>query len=176
MIWPGVVLMVCGLALRLGVHGHVEHTAGIVIAGVGGLLVVAGLLRFAFRTRRRLHGAGLRGGLRYAEREDFSGGIPADYRTSRGKIFAMVVVLVYLFSPFDLAVLEFLLPVGVIGDTSALAWLLLSTRKEVSRHRQAHRLRRAMAVGAPQAGPGGRRLSRARRQGVRPRPVSRVRR
>lgn len=152
MIWLGVVLTVFGLALRLGAPGHVEHMAGILIAVVGGLLFVAGVLRAAFRARRRLRG----GGLRFAAREDFSGGIPADYRTSRGKIFAMVVVLVYLFSPFDLAVLEFLLPVGVIGDTSALAWLMLSTGKEVSRHRQARLARRALREG-PQ-----RRLSRGR--------------
>lgn len=135
MIWPGVVLVVCGLALRLGVPGNVEHAAGALITVVGGLLILVGLLRAAFRGRR---------GLRYAEREDFSGGIPADYRTSRGKIFAMVLVLLYLCSPFDLAVLEFLLPVGVIGDTSALAWLLLSTGKEISRHRQARLARRAL--------------------------------
>lgn len=146
MTWLGVILLVCGLALRFALHAAAAHWAGIALAAVGGLLIVTGLVRTALRLRRRIRG----GGLRYAEREEHPDGIPADYRTGRGKIFAMVIVLIYLFSPIDLAVLELLLPVGVVGDTGAVAWLLVATGTEVSRHRQARQARRALAAGRVQ--------------------------
>jgi uncharacterized membrane protein YkvA (DUF1232 family) len=146
MVWPGLILVGLGLALRLGLHGRTEHTAGVLIALAGLVILLLGVARAARRVRR------LKRGLRYRDTEDFSGGIPPDYRTSRGKIFAVVVVLVYLFSPFDLATLEFLLPVGIVGDTSAIAWLLFTTGREVSRHQRA-RIARRRAVQAPRTAP-----------------------
>jgi hypothetical protein len=142
MSWFGVLLMAAGAVLLLLAHGDTAHSLGVATLIVGAALIVLAAVRAALRLiglRRRVTS-----GLRYQDREDFSGGIPADYRTSRGKIAAMVLVLVYLFSPIDLAVLELLLPVGIVGDTGALAWLALTTGKELTRHRQARKVRRSL--------------------------------
>jgi len=137
MPWLGVVLIAGGAALLVAGHGDTLHSLGIAVVVVGAALVVLGAVRGVLRL------FGLRNRLRYEDREDFSGGIPADYRTSRGKLAAVALVLLYLFSPLDLAVLELLLPVGVVGDTGAVAWLVFTTGKEVTRHRQARKLRKA---------------------------------
>jgi hypothetical protein len=140
----GVVLMAIGAVLLVVVRNGTAHSLGIAMMIVAAALLVMAAVRALF---------GLRKKLRYQDREDFREGIPPDYRTSRAKLLAMAAVLVYLFSPVDLAVLELLLPVGVIGDTGAIAWLMLTTGKEMGRHRQARHLRRsqrATRVAPPQ--------------------------
>ena len=133
----GVVLLAIGAVLLAVAENGFALSLGVSFLIVGAALLVIAAVRAALRL------FGLRRRLRYQDREDFSEGIPADYRTSRAKLFAMAVVLVYLFSPVDLAVLELLLPVGVVGDTGAIAWLLFTTGKEIGRHRQARHLRAA---------------------------------
>ena len=130
MVFSGLILMVIGLSVRFGVGGGTAHWSGLITAAAGLLLVVAGLLR-AWRRRNRA-------------RLGLTDDVGPDYRTNRGKIFTMVIVLLYLFSPIDLAVLEFLLPVGVVGDTAALSWLVVTTGGELTRHRRARRLRREL--------------------------------
>jgi len=136
----GVLLMAAGAALLLAVNGDTAHSLGVATLIVGAALIVLAAVRAALR----LVGVGRRA-MRYQDGEDFSDGIPPDYRTNRAKIAAMILVVLYLFSPIDLAVLELLLPVGVVGDTGAVAWLALTTGKEVTRHRQARRLRRSIS-------------------------------
>jgi uncharacterized membrane protein YkvA (DUF1232 family) len=67
------------------------------------------------------------------------------YRTSKGKIIAMIIAVVYIVSPIDFLP-DFLLPVGVIDDASAFGWLLFAIGQEMSR-------KRAVAPQAPQAPP-----------------------
>lgn len=146
MSWLGIVLVATGAVLLVTTHDHTAHSLAVAVFLVGAALLVMAAVRAALRL------FGLRKKLRYEDREDFSQGIPPDYRTSKAKLLAMVAVLIYLFSPVDLAVLELLLPVGVVGDTGAIAWLLLTTGKEVTRHRQAKRLRRADRAAVRRAG------------------------
>jgi hypothetical protein len=57
------------------------------------------------------------------------------YQTSKGKIFAMVVAVIYILSPIDI-VPDLFLPVGIIDDASAFTWLLVAIGQEMSRHRR----------------------------------------
>lgn len=57
------------------------------------------------------------------------------YRTSKGKMIAMIAAVVYILSPIDL-VPDFLLPVGIIDDATAFTWLVLAIAQEVSRKRR----------------------------------------
>jgi hypothetical protein len=151
MIWPGLILMVCGFGLRVWGNTGVEHTTGVVSMVVGAVAVAVGVLRMALRARRAVRRRLGVEGLRYTDPQDFTEGVPPDYRTSRAKIVAMVLVLVYLFSPVDLAVLELLLPVGVIGDTGAMAWLVMATGQELTRYHRARTTRRALRRSLPKA-------------------------
>ena len=47
------------------------------------------------------------------------------YRTSKGKIIAMIIAVVYIVSPIDF-IPDFLLPVGVVDDAGAFGWLLFA--------------------------------------------------
>jgi uncharacterized membrane protein YkvA (DUF1232 family) len=56
------------------------------------------------------------------------------YRTSKGKILAMIVAVVYIVSPIDI-VPDFLLPFGIVDDATAFGWLLFAIGQELNRRR-----------------------------------------
>ena len=64
------------------------------------------------------------------------------YKTKKRKIAAMVVAVVYILSPLDI-IPDVLLPLGVVDDATAFAWLTWAVGTEISRHRRARRARRA---------------------------------
>jgi uncharacterized membrane protein YkvA (DUF1232 family) len=127
MIWVAMILLVAGTALTFGAHGAGLHFAGVVGALLGVLLILTWLWRLRHRSR-------------YDDRLETR--VTANYRTSRKKIVAMIAVVIYLISPVDIAVLALVLPVGVVSDAGATAWLLLATGKELSRHHRSRKLRR----------------------------------
>jgi drug/metabolite transporter (DMT)-like permease len=108
MVWPGALLIVIGAVLTFA-FDDVARMVGIVAVVLGAALVVVGALRSA-RSRD-------------------------DARTSKIKVAAMVVAVVYILSPVDI-VPDFLLPAGVVDDATALAWLLFAVGQEVSRRRR----------------------------------------
>ncbi|MDL4817123.1 YkvA family protein [Actinomadura opuntiae] len=139
MAWLGVVLLVAGGATVLtadGRLGGVDLTlAGAVALAAGAFLLVVAILRL--RRRRRLG--------------PVAAGPQAYYRTSTGKIVAMVVAVLYIVSPIDL-IPDVFLPVGVVDDATALTWLLFAFGQEYTRRSRA---RRAVAAGPTgHAGPG----------------------
>ncbi|MEU9020431.1 YkvA family protein [Actinomadura sp. NPDC048394] len=154
MAWLGVVLLVAGGATVLtadGRLGGVDLTlAGAVALAAGAFLLVAGILRL--RRRRRLG--------------PVAGGAQAYYRTSTGKIVAMVVAVVYIVSPIDL-IPDVFLPVGVVDDATALAWLLFALGQEYTRRSRARRAVTAGPERAPEPSPG----SLPRRGSSRSRPA-----
>ncbi|TDD93624.1 YkvA family protein [Actinomadura rubrisoli] len=128
MVWLGLVLLVAGAVPALtadGDLGGVDLTvAGAVVMAAGAVLLVAGILRLR---RRRRPGA--------------PGGVQGFYRTSTGKIVAMVAAVVYIVSPIDL-VPDVFLPVGVVDDATAFTWLLFALGQEYTRRsRSARRAR-----------------------------------
>lgn len=123
MIWTGLFALLAGAVLALTAHGDVAgvdaRLAGLVAAIIGAALLVSGILRLNRRGPRVV---------RYRDRE---------YRTSKGKIIAMIAAVIYIVSPIDL-VPDFLLPVGIVDDAGAFAWLLFAVGQELSRrHRRA---------------------------------------
>ncbi|MEW2354725.1 YkvA family protein [Spirillospora sp. NPDC029432] len=118
MILAGLVLLVAGGVVALAADGAVAGVdltvAGGAVMGVGAGVLIAGLLRL----RRRPAGPG---------------GEP--YRTGKGKIVAMVAAVLYIVSPVDL-VPDFLLPVGVVDDATALTWLVIAAGQELARRRR----------------------------------------
>ncbi|GAA4488596.1 hypothetical protein GCM10023191_018220 [Actinoallomurus oryzae] len=121
MILPGVLALLVGAVLAFAVHGDVGGvgvgTVGVIVMIIGGLILIAGLLRLRRGSRQRIAG-----------RRD------RVYRTSKGKIIAMVIAVIYIVSPIDI-VPDFLLPVGVIDDATAFGWLLFAIGQEVTRRR-----------------------------------------
>ncbi|MBW8487124.1 DUF1232 domain-containing protein [Actinomadura sp. PM05-2] len=120
--------MVVGVTLAFYVRGDlggVDLTlAGAIAMAAGAVLVIAAILQL--RRARRTGGTGLRG--RAAQ---------GYYKTGKGKIIAMIVAVVYIVSPIDL-VPDFLLPIGIVDDASALTWLLFAFGQEYRRrHGQA---------------------------------------
>jgi uncharacterized membrane protein YkvA (DUF1232 family) len=65
------------------------------------------------------------------------------YRTRKRKITAMIVAVVYILSPIDF-IPEVLLPLGVVDDATAFAWLTWAFGTEISRHRRDRRDRREL--------------------------------
>ncbi|MFC5753043.1 YkvA family protein [Actinomadura rugatobispora] len=124
MIVAGLAALVAGGVLALtadGSLGGVDLTAaGAAVMVAGAVLLVAGLLRLRRASRRAV----ARG----------PGAAPAPYRTGKGKIFAMIAVVVYIVSPIDL-VPDVFLPVGVVDDAGALLWLVLAAGQEMARRR-----------------------------------------
>src|SRR5262249_31192273 len=119
------------------------HTIGILGMTVGGVLLILGIVRLGLG-RRPVEAARpgaadriVRGGLRGQVQHRV-------YRTSKGKIIAMVAVVVYILSPIDL-VPDVFLPVGIIDDGTAFAWLLFAIGQEVSRKRRAKAARDSAA-------------------------------
>ncbi|GAA0354978.1 DUF1232 domain-containing protein [Actinoallomurus spadix] len=135
MAWLGALILFAGAILTFAVGGDIGaldiRTLGVAGMIVGGVLLIAGILRL----RRRPRAAG-----RSTPARVVRGGVQARvqdrvYRTSKGKIVAMVAVVVYILSPVDL-VPDVLLPVGIIDDATAFTWLLFAIGQEVSRKRR----------------------------------------
>jgi uncharacterized membrane protein YkvA (DUF1232 family) len=123
MLWSGLIVMVVGVALRFGLSGGTAHWIGLAAIAAGALLVLTGLL-LANRRRRKVRRPGTTGAA-----------VPIDYKTSRGKIAAMIIAVVYILSPIDF-IPDFFLPFGVVDDMGALSWLAIAVGQEYSRHRQ----------------------------------------
>jgi uncharacterized membrane protein YkvA (DUF1232 family) len=130
MILPGVLTLLVGAVLALAVHGHVGDvgvgTLGVIVMIVGAVILIMGLTRLRRGSRRRV--ARTAGGKVVAGYQD------RVYRTSKGKIFAMIVAVVYIVSPIDF-IPDFLLPFGVIDDATAFGWLLFAIGQELNRRR-----------------------------------------
>lgn len=126
MVWLGVVLVVAGAVPALTVDGDVAGVdvtvAGAAVMAVGAVLLVAGILRL--RGRRR-------GGPAGAVAQAY-------YRTSTGKIAAMVIAVIYIVSPIDL-IPDVFLPLGIVDDATALTWLLFALGQEYTRRSRAQR-------------------------------------
>lgn len=138
MVWPGAFLLLAGAiaALAGGHAGGVDvRTAGIVVMVADAALLIAGIVRLRARTavvRPGTVGRRRRGGVRAS----VQGRVQEQmYRTSRGKMIAMIAAVVYILSPIDL-VPDFLLPVGIIDDATAFTWLVFAIAQEVSRKRR----------------------------------------
>lgn len=129
MVLPGVLALFAGAVLTFAVHGHVGGVSvtalGAITMIVGAVVLIAGLLRL----RRRASGRGRLRDRAVAHYQD------RVYRTSKGKIIAMVIAVIYIVSPIDL-IPDFLLPVGVIDDATAFTWLLFAIGQELTRHRR----------------------------------------
>ena len=147
MILTGVLALLVGAILAFAVPGHVGDvsvdTVGVIVMIMGAVILIAGLprLRRGRRVDRR------RGGQAVAERvvdgrvvagararQDLAAQRERVYRTSKGKIAAMVIAAVYIVSPVDF-IPDFLLPFGVIDDATAFGWLLFAVGQELSRRR-----------------------------------------
>ncbi|MGI5422226.1 YkvA family protein [Actinomadura luteofluorescens] len=126
MVWLGLLLVVAGAVPALtmdGDLGGVDLTvAGAALMAVGAVLLVAGILRL--RRRRRVGPPGA--------------AAQAYYRTSTGKIVAMVIAVVYIVSPVDL-IPDVFLPFGIVDDATALTWLLFALGQEYTRRSRAER-------------------------------------
>ena len=120
MVWPGALLLFTGAILTFAISGGIGDvdagTAGVITMILGAVLLVVGVTRL--NRGRRIPG--------YQD--------PA-YRTSKAKIIAMIVAVVYILSPIDL-VPDFILPVGIVDDATAFTWLLFAIGQEVSRKRR----------------------------------------
>jgi uncharacterized membrane protein YkvA (DUF1232 family) len=131
MVLPGVLALFAGAILTFAVHGHIGgvgvNTVGVITMVLGGLLLIAGLIRMGRGRRRVARGrvVARSGGRQVAGRP---------YRTSKGKIIAMIIAVVYIVSPIDF-IPDFLLPAGVIDDATAFGWLLFAIGQEFSRRR-----------------------------------------
>ncbi|GAA4342735.1 hypothetical protein GCM10023178_55870 [Actinomadura luteofluorescens] len=126
MVWLGLLLVVAGAVPALTMDGDlcdVDLTdAGAAFVPVGAVLLVAGILRLRRRRRAVPPGAAAQ----------------AYYRTSTGKIVAMVIAVVYIVSPVDL-IPDVFLPFGIVDDATALTWLLFALGQEYTRRSRAER-------------------------------------
>jgi Protein of unknown function (DUF1232) len=134
MVLPGVLALFAGAILTFAVHGHVGDvgtgTVGVIVMLAGAVLLIAGLVRLGRRRGRTGQSGGAQSG-----RVSRAGGYrDRAYRTSKGKIAAMILAVVYIVSPIDF-IPDFLLPVGIIDDASAFGWLLFAIGQEFSRRR-----------------------------------------
>jgi hypothetical protein len=130
MILTGALALLVGAILTFAVHGHVGDvgvgTLGAVVMVAGAVILIMGLLRLRRGARRQVvRRAGGKLVVGYQDRV---------YRTSKGKIFAMIVAVIYIVSPIDF-IPDFLLPFGVIDDATAFGWLLFAIGQELSRRR-----------------------------------------
>jgi hypothetical protein len=140
MVLPGVLALFAGAILTFAVHGHVGDvgtgTVGVIVMLAGAVLLIAGLVRLGRRRGRTGQSGGAQsGGAGQSGRVSRAGGYrDRAYRTSKGKIAAMILAVVYIVSPIDF-IPDFLLPVGIIDDASAFGWLLFAIGQEFSRRR-----------------------------------------
>jgi hypothetical protein len=125
MIFPGVLALVTGVILAFFVDGHIGDVSitaiGAVMMVIGAVMLIAGILRLGFSRRRRVV-AGRQG----------AGDGTRPYRTSKGKIIAMVIAVIYIVSPIDF-IPDVFLPVGIVDDATAFTWLLYAIGQEMSR-------------------------------------------
>ena len=132
MVLPGVLALFAGAILTFAVHSHVGGVSvtavGVVTMVVGALILIVGLLRLGRGRRRRV-------GDRVVAGRVVGGVQERAYRTSKGKIIAMIVAVVYIVSPVDI-IPDFLLPVGIIDDATAFSWLLFAIGQELTRKRR----------------------------------------
>jgi uncharacterized membrane protein YkvA (DUF1232 family) len=135
MIWLGALVLLIGAIVTFAVGGDVGaldvRTLGVVGMVVGGILLVMGILRLRRRPRStatRSPAGVIRGGVQARVQDRV-------YRTSKGKIIAMIAVVIYILSPLDL-IPDVFLPVGIIDDATAFTWLLFAIGQEVSRKRR----------------------------------------
>jgi uncharacterized membrane protein YkvA (DUF1232 family) len=123
MVWSGVLLLLGGAILTFAVGGDLMsldvRTAGAVAMILGAVLAISGITRLN-RGRRRRVISGLQG---------------RAYRTSKGKMIAMIIAVVYILSPIDF-IPDVFLPVGIIDDATAFSWLLFAIGQEISRKRR----------------------------------------
>ena len=128
-------MLFVGAILTFAVGGDIGsldvRTLGIVGMVVGGVLLVIGIVRLR-RPSRPVSAATPAGRVRSGVQAQVQDRV---YRTSKGKIIAMIAVVVYILSPVDL-IPDVFLPVGVIDDGTAFAWLLFAIGQEVSRKRR----------------------------------------
>jgi Protein of unknown function (DUF1232) len=136
MVLPGVLALFAGAILTFAVHGHIGgvgvNTVGVITMILGGLILIAGLIRLGRGRRRTAGGRVVRG--RVVARSGGPQVAGRQYRTSKGKIIAMIIAVVYIVSPIDI-IPDFLLPFGVIDDATAFGWLLFAIGQEFSRRR-----------------------------------------
>src|SRR5262245_61672320 len=109
LVLPGLVLLAAGAVLTFLVGGDLT-VPGAVVMGLGAVLAVAGILRMRRRGKKR------------------------GYRTGTGKVIAMIAAVLYILSPIDI-IPDPLLPVGVVDDAGALAWLVFAFAQEYRRRR-----------------------------------------
>ncbi|RAY11137.1 hypothetical protein DPM19_32040 [Actinomadura craniellae] len=135
MVWCGIAVLIAGAILAFTADGELAgadlSVLGLVTMALGAALTVAGLVLRRLARRRR------------AARAD--GG----YRTGTGKIAAMVAAAVYILSPLDI-VPDVFLPVGVVDDATALAWLVFAFGQEAARRHRAARPTPYAAERSPQ--------------------------
>jgi uncharacterized membrane protein YkvA (DUF1232 family) len=121
MILPGALALVTGVILAFFVDGHIGDVSitaiGAVMMVIGAVLLIAGIIRLGFSRRRRVV-AGRQGS--------------RPYRTSKGKIIAMVIAVIYIVSPIDI-IPDIFLPAGIVDDATAFTWLLYAIGQEMSR-------------------------------------------
>ena len=126
MVWLGLVFVIAGTVPALtmdGDPGGVDATlVGVGVMAVGAALLVAGILRI--RKRRRVGPPGM--------------AAQSYYRTSTGKIVAMVIAVIYIVSPIDL-IPDVFLPIGIVDDATALTWLFFAFGQEYTRRSRAAR-------------------------------------
>jgi uncharacterized membrane protein YkvA (DUF1232 family) len=130
MILTGVLALLVGAILAFAVPGHVGDvgvgTLGALVMISGSVILITGLLQLRRGARRPVvRRVGSRIVTSYQDRA---------YRTSKGKIFAMVIAVIYILSPIDF-IPDFLLPFGVIDDATAFAWLVFAIGQELNRRR-----------------------------------------
>ncbi|MEV5747872.1 YkvA family protein [Actinoallomurus sp. NPDC052308] len=135
MAWLGALILFVGAILTFAVGGDIGafdvRTFGVAGMVVGGVLLVLGILRLRRRPRatgRRSPARGLRAGVQARVQDRV-------YRTSKGKIIAMIAVVIYILSPIDL-IPDVFLPFGIVDDATAFTWLLFAIGQEVSRKRR----------------------------------------
>jgi hypothetical protein len=124
MIFPGALALLVGAVLAFAVDAKIGDvqvsTIGAVTMALGALMLIIGIARLG-RARR----------VRVRTRQGYR---DRAYRTSKGKIIAMIIAVIYIVSPIDL-IPDFLLPAGVIDDATAFGWLLFAIGQELSRRR-----------------------------------------
>jgi hypothetical protein len=120
MIWAGVFALFAGAIATFSVDDEVGGvdigTVGVIAMIFGGVLLVVGVIRLN-RSRGTVSPVPDR-----------------FYRTSKGKIAAMIAVVLYILSPLDI-IPDVFLPVGIVDDATALTWLVFAISQEISRHR-----------------------------------------
>lgn len=117
MVWLGLPLLLAGTILLFATDLDV---AGTVLMTLGAVSVVTGILRLRRRSK---------------DRAKEPSAVEAYYRTSTGKIAAMIAAVVYIVSPIDI-VPDPLLPFGIVDDATALTWLVIAFSQEASRRRR----------------------------------------